>query len=152
MKYLQQSHVTYLQILDVNRNYGSIKSFNQELRLANDARSSFRWVVGANSEHSRVREDDEVNYADSTSSYVNTQVIGQDYDQAGYNNRQRLKHYAVFGNVEYDISDQLPLKGGIRYNETNRSSVHKTFDLGDGSIPSLFTTVINTYRDRKRIV
>src|SRR3546814_9453395 len=73
----------------VNRNYGSIKSFNQKLRLANDARSSFRWVVGANYEHSRVREDDEVNYADSTSSYVNTQVIGQDYDQAGYNNRQR---------------------------------------------------------------
>src|SRR3546814_2274670 len=78
---LQQSHGTYLQILDVNRNDGSIKSFNQELRLANDARSSFRWVVGANYEHSRVREDDEVNYADSTSSYVNTQVIGQDYDQ-----------------------------------------------------------------------
>src|SRR3546814_9900025 len=41
---LQQSHGTYLQILDVNRNDGSIKSFNQELRLANDARSSFRWV------------------------------------------------------------------------------------------------------------
>src|SRR3546814_12676210 len=36
---LQQSHGTYLQILDVNRNDGSIKSFNQELRLANDARS-----------------------------------------------------------------------------------------------------------------
>src|SRR3546814_15577580 len=53
---------TYLQILDVNRNDGSIKSFNQELRLANDARSSFRWVVGANYEHSRVREADEVNY------------------------------------------------------------------------------------------
>src|SRR3546814_18466616 len=47
---LQQSHGTYLQILDVNRNDGSIKSFNQELRLANDARSSFRWVVGANYE------------------------------------------------------------------------------------------------------
>src|SRR3546814_880316 len=116
------------------------------LRLANDARSSFRWVVGANYEHSRVREDDEVNYADSTSSYVNTQVIGQDYDQAGYNNRQRLKNYAVFGNVEYDISDQLTLKGGIRYTEAKRSSVNKTFDLGDGSISSLFTTVINTYR------
>src|SRR3546814_4244449 len=91
--------------------------------------SSFRWVVGANYEHSRVREDDEVNYADSTSSYVNTQVIGQDYDQAGYNNRQRLKNYAVFGNVEYDISDQLTLRGGIRYTEAKRSSVNKTFDL-----------------------
>src|SRR3546814_18895152 len=73
-------------------------------------------------------------------------VIGQDYDQAGYNNRQRLKNYAVFGNVEYDISDQLTLKGGIRYTEAKRSSVNKTFDLGDGSISSLFTTVINTYR------
>src|SRR3546814_3682946 len=73
---LQQSHGIYLQILDVNRNDGSIKSFNQELRRATDARSSFRWVVGDNYEHSRVREDDEVNYADSTSSYVNTQVIG----------------------------------------------------------------------------
>src|SRR3546814_9223905 len=81
-----------------------------------------------------------------SSSYVNTKVIGQDYDQAGYNNRQRLKNYAVFGNVEYDISDQLTLKGGIRYTEAKRSSVNKTFDLGDGSISSLFTTVINTYR------
>src|SRR3546814_9109696 len=50
------------------------------------------------------------------------------------------------GNVEYDISDQLTLKGGIRYTEAKRSSVNKTFDLGDGSISSLFTTVINTYR------
>src|SRR3546814_8298599 len=98
------------------------------------------------SDLSRVREDDEVNYTDSTSSYVNTQVIGQDYDQAGYNNRQRLKNYAVFGNVEYDISDQLTLKGGISYTEAKRYSVNKTFDLGDGSISSLFTTVINTYR------
>src|SRR3546814_17823292 len=101
-------------MVDVNRNEGSIKSFNQELRLANDARSSFRWVVGANYEHSRVGEDDEVNYADSTSSYVNTQVIGQDYDQAGCRNRHRLKNYAVFGNVEYEISDKLTLTGGIR--------------------------------------
>src|SRR3546814_6241172 len=84
--------------------------------------------------------------ANSTSSYVNTQVIGQYYDQAGYNNRQRLKNYAVFGNVEYDISDQLTLKGGIRYTEAKRPSVNKTFDLGDGSISSLFTPVINTYR------
>src|SRR3546814_19287686 len=83
--------------------------------------------------------------ANSTSSYVNTQVIGQYYDQAGYNNRQRLKNYEVFGNVEYDISDQLKLKGGIRYTEAKRSSVNKTFDLGNGSIQSLFTTVINTY-------
>src|SRR3546814_6835573 len=29
--------------------------------------------------------------------------------------------------------------------EAKRSSVNKTFDLGDGSISSLFTTVINTY-------
>src|SRR3546814_12421661 len=112
-------------MVDVNRNEGSIKSFNQELRLANDARSSFRWVVGANYEHSRLREDDEVNYADSTSSYVNTQVIGQDYDQAGYNNRQRQKNYAVFGNVEYDISYQITLQGGIRYTKPNRSPVQK---------------------------
>src|SRR3546814_9313094 len=45
-----------------------------------------------------------------------------------------------------DLSDQLTLKGGIRYTEAKRSSVNKTFDLGDGSISSLFTTVINTYR------
>src|SRR3546814_5842813 len=76
---LQQSHGTYLQILDFNRNDGSIKSLNQELRLANDARSTFRWVVGANYEHSCEREDDEVNYADSTSSYVNTQVRSEEH-------------------------------------------------------------------------
>src|SRR3546814_19680421 len=40
----------------------------------------------------------------------------------------------------------LLLIGGIRYTEAKRSSVNKTFDLGDGSISSLFTTVINTYR------
>src|SRR3546814_12780862 len=99
--------------------------------MANDARASFRWVVGANYEHSRVREDDEVNYADSTSSYVNTQVIGQDYDQAGYNNRQGLKNYAVFGNVEYDICDQLTLKDGIHSTEAKCTSVNKP-DALDG--------------------
>src|SRR3546814_5872470 len=65
---------------------------------------------------------------------------------AGYNNRPRLKNYAVIGIIAYDISFQLTLNGGIRYTEAKRSSVNKTFDLGDGSISSLFTTVINTYR------
>src|SRR3546814_17743794 len=100
-----------------------MKLFNHELRLANAAGSTFRGVRVANCEQSRVGEDDEVNYADSTSSYVNTQDIGQDYDQAGYNNRQRLKNDEVFDNVEYDISDQLTLKGGIPYTEADRKSV-----------------------------
>src|SRR3546814_15918998 len=94
-----------------------------------------------------VREENEFNYSDSTSSYLNKQVSGQDYDQAGDNNRQRLKNYAVVGNVEYDISDQLTLKGGIRYTVAKRASINKTFDFGDGSIASLFTTVINTFRE-----
>src|SRR3546814_5724767 len=38
------------------------------------------------------------------------------------------------------------MKSGIRYAVAKRSSVNKTFDIGDGSISSLFTTVINTYR------
>src|SRR3546814_20083642 len=49
---------------------------------------------------------------------------------ACYNNRQRLKNYAVFGNVEYDISEQLKLKGCIRYTEATRSTVNNTFSLG----------------------
>src|SRR3546814_3719338 len=66
-----------------------------------------------------------------------------------FSSRRRHTSCALVTGVQtcaLPICDQLTLKGGIRYTEAKRSSVNKTFDLGDGSISSLFTTVINTYR------
>lgn len=137
---------TFYEILDVGKNTGDIESFTQELRIANGAKNPFRWVLGANYEHSDVFQSDAVQYDDSSSSFVNSPLAGQNFYQAGYFSDQKLRNYAVFGNVEYDLGERLTVKGGLRYTKAKRASTNSTFDLGDGGTSGLFTNAINFYR------
>lgn len=107
---------TSLVDLDLRDDGGRIKSFTQEVRLANDASSSLRWVLGANYEHTKVNELTWLGYSDTSSTYVNGIVTST------YETRQKMKNYAVFGNVEFDVTDQITLKGGIRQTKAKRDA------------------------------
>ncbi|WP_257556822.1 TonB-dependent receptor [Sphingobium sp. CFD-2] len=106
--------------LDLVGDRGRIKSFNQELRLSNGGGAGLRWVVGANYEHSKVDQFIDQNLDDSSSSETYGIALGYPFFSVSYSTRQKMENYAFFGNVEYDISDQLTFKVGARY--TNAST------------------------------
>ena len=105
---------------DLRRANGFIRTFNQELRLANDSRATFRWLVGANYEKSTTFEDQLLTYFDTSNSKASLNYI----QESAVTNRQDIKNYAAFGNLEYDLTRQLTLKAAARYtNSTIDSSI-----------------------------
>ncbi|VWX49977.1 TonB-dependent receptor [Novosphingobium sp. 9U] len=106
--------------LDLTDNNGTIKTFFQELRVANASSSAFRFVLGANYEHNKVDQSAQVNFPNASSSNTYGQ-IGYPIINLIYNTDQVMKNYAFFGNVEYDIVPNVTVKGGIRYTNTKDS-------------------------------
>lgn len=105
---------------DLRRADGFIKTFNQELRLANDSKAKLRWLVGANYEKSKTFEDQLLTYFDTSNSKPSLNYI----QESAVTNRQDIKNYAFFGNLEYDITRQLTVKAAARYtNSTIDSSI-----------------------------
>ncbi|MCP5379846.1 MAG: TonB-dependent receptor [Novosphingobium sp.] len=116
---------------------GKIKSFSQELRIANDPLYPFRWVVGANYEKSHVYE-----YQLQTFSDISTAPIFG-YTGAYVYSDQRMRNYAFFGNVEYDLSDRFTVKAGARYTDARRKAATCTGDPGDGTFAAAFDDLAN---------
>jgi outer membrane receptor protein involved in Fe transport len=108
---------TSLSMLDLYSDDGSIETFSQELRLANDPGNRLRWVLGANIESSDVDQATTVNFRDSTAGAV----FG--FGSARYESWQKMDNLAVFGNLEFDISDLVTLRAGIRQTKAERDAV-----------------------------
>ena len=119
---------------DLQQIRGKIETFTQELRIANDASNSLRWLVGANYERSKASEFQQFKFDNLTSSRPATLFI--DNIEAVLN--QKIDSVALFGNLEYDVSDQLTLKASARYTDTKNDSNNCMFDAGDGKVAQLF--------------
>ena len=105
---------TALRDLDLPLDKGHIKSFTQEVRLAGDASKALRWVIGGNYERTTVDELTLLNFADTSSTYVNG------FSGAGYRTDSRMRNYAGFANAEFDVTEQITLKAGIRQTKAKR--------------------------------
>jgi outer membrane receptor protein involved in Fe transport len=108
------------------RDYGTIKSFTQELRLAGGEGTSFRWVLGSNLEESKTHE--------LTFQYYGQSTIRNLSSRAGsaFTN-QDIRNYAFFANGEYDIVPGVTFKAGARYTNSRINAELCTRDAGDGS-------------------
>ncbi|VWX47299.1 TonB-dependent receptor [Novosphingobium sp. 9U] len=124
---------TALSDIDLDPYKGKIRSFSQELRVSNGSGAGVRWVVGANYSHDAVDYDERLLYADSSAFYNFGIISSQNYSV------QRMKNYAGFGNVEWDITPTVTLKGGLRYTQSNRTAEICNHDGGDGGTAALFT-------------
>lgn len=113
---------TALISLDVP-NTGTIESFAQELRLGNGGSGPIRWLLGGNYEHSDVDEANEVHFPAASGAFLPF------FYQAGNSSNQRMRNYAAFANVEFDITDSLTLKGGIRQTRAERSSINRSYPV-----------------------
>lgn len=93
--------------------------FSQEMRLASDNTGPFNWMVGAYYAHQALSEIFDSDFADSLGLATDTKY------------RQHVETKAVFTQVEYQITDQLKLIGGLRYNDENRK-------IGDFQLSGVF--------------
>lgn len=119
---------TSFNSIDLVRDWGKIETFAQELRLAStDNDSPLRWVVGANYERTSADEIIDNTYYDASTSHGG---VFQGFTANTYTSLQDMENWAVFGNVEFKISDLINLRGGIRYTEAERKA-----RLGNQSTP-----------------
>lgn len=123
-----------LNVTDLQADTGTIKSFNQELRIANASRSQFRWVLGANYEKSKTFESQRLRYVDGSNSSAPLNFINDSITL----NRQNIENYAVFGNLEYELGSGITLKGAARYTKSRNKVSICGNDSGDGRINGLF--------------
>lgn len=124
---------------DLRKADGFITSFNQELRLASDSRSTLRWLVGANYEESTTFEDQLLTYFDVSNSKPTLNWI----QESAVSNRQDIKNYAVFGNLEYDVTEQLTLKAAARYTNSTIDSSICSFTTPTGRVNLLLGAGLN---------
>ena len=124
---------TSFNAIDLTRDAGRIKTFAEEIRIAStDNTSPLRWVVGANYERTSADETIDNTYYDASTSHGGT---FQGFTANTYPSFQDMKNWAVFGNLEYRISDLINLRGGIRYTEARRSA-----ELSNRSTPGYVET------------
>ncbi|AJA09500.1 TonB-dependent receptor-like protein [Sphingopyxis fribergensis] len=131
---------------DIVANIGKIRDWSQELRLANDAANTIRFTVGGNYQNSKVVERNLLAYGASTASF------GVRFSRAGDFSDQRVENWALFGNVDYDVTETLTLKAGARYTNSDRRFIGCTYDnnfdpvWGDDAQRVLFNGIIGALR------
>jgi iron complex outermembrane recepter protein len=125
---------------DLQQSDGTIKSFNQELRLANDATSDFRWVVGGNYEDSKTFENQLLRYFANSNHNPSTLYINSSGDLLS----QKITNYAFFGNVEYDLGDRLTFKAGARYTSSKIDALNAAYTQTNGNVDKLFN-ILGTF-------
>lgn len=126
---------TDLGITGLAPDRSKLRSFNQEIRLANAAADALRWVIGGNYENSKTDSNQTLYFGG------NTVFPAFGVFQSGDRNSQRINNYALFGNIEYDIAQGLTIKGGVRYTNSKNDAAFCAFDVGDGGINNLFTAI-----------
>lgn len=115
-----------ISILDLPRDDGRIKSFNQEIRLSNASKSVFRWVVGGNYERSTVNQRIDLIFPDvSIRGLYGT--FGYPIVSLSYSNDQKFRNIAGFANAEYDVG-RLTIKLGGRYTDSKIRASECSFD------------------------
>lgn len=99
---------------------GGIKSFSQELRLANSGSGPLKFIAGLNYSSDKSRDTSEPLYPDSTINTGTAPFLGGIF-RSGFRANQNMKNYAAFANAEYEMGD-LTFKGGVRYTESKRKA------------------------------
>lgn len=106
------------------------ETFSQEIRLVSDQPDSrFDWIVGA------YHQRDNVTRFDSNVATTNTAIAALDGTFL-YENRAKLKTYAIFGQVGFEFTDQLKLTAGVRYTKDDKGgqrSAKCLEDAGNGA-------------------
>ncbi|WP_157801318.1 TonB-dependent receptor [Sphingobium sp. LB126] len=114
---------TDLPAFEQAANPAHANDFSQELRLAgNDVGSGLRWMVGGNYQRTASYERIDAIYPFASTGFRDG------FTANTLDTRQVFKQWAVFGNMEYDLSERLKLKAGIRYTDSSRTAASRVYD------------------------
>jgi len=97
---------------------GTISTLSQEIRIANAASNSLRWLIGGNWEKDTVDQYFFFNYSYS-STPLSLAGIGLPVAENPFFSDQKMRSIAGFANVEDDITSTVTLKAGARYTDTD---------------------------------
>jgi iron complex outermembrane receptor protein len=123
---------------------GSIRTFSQELRLTG-ALGPVDWIVGGNlsRDHTRNRYD---LYQLTASNTVS--VFGLPFSNAFILSNQDIATNALFGNLDWHLSDRFTVSGGVRYSKEDRDFEGCTGDLGNGISARVVNLIIASQKAR----
>ena len=120
---------------------GKISSFSQELRLSGDIQN-LQWILGASYGYDEARENNVYTFYYNTTAYV---FAGGPVPALRQLSDEKFNTYAVFGNLDYDLTRTVTLHGGIRYTKADLSYNACTADYNGTGIVG-FTTTYNAIR------
>lgn len=111
--------------------YNKIDQFTQELRLVGDFSSTARYLVGAYFGRDDIHQVDGSDLSEQPLPGITPPFADQFFAQFDL----ALNTAAVFGQVEFDVSDELTLNVGARYTEDKTKA--KDVMLGIGNLPQV---------------
>ena len=117
--------------------FGSAKSYSQEIRLGGDY-GPVKFIVGGDYSDDRTNDDNEFSTNGSTSNVALGGLIDSLYAYTD----QNAKSAAAFGNVDWTPIDPLTLHAGVRYTNDMRSNVSCTTDSGNGHISTFVNDIV----------
>ena len=125
---------------------GSISSWYQEARLAGRVAGKAYVVVGADYSSDSVRETNYDNLSDGTEALTFVGFGLPRFNDFRDLSNQDSHSYAVFGSVDYDLTETLKLNGGLRYTRSVDHFNGCSADTGDGNAASVFGPFENIVR------
>lgn len=108
---------------------GYIDTLYQELRLNGGFDGRGNWIVGANFERDKTYD----NFLQSYSGASTVPILGVPLGPTNPQNRQKTNTYAAFANIDYPITPDLSVHGGLRYTRVNKDYAGCGHDSGDGT-------------------
>ncbi|MEL0252871.1 MAG: TonB-dependent receptor, partial [Novosphingobium sp.] len=123
-----------------NSQRGTSESFAQELRVA--GKFDRLNVLGGVSYSNDITHDRLASIIN-----VSSAQAGLGFNQLDGVTNQNVKNYAVFGNAEFKVTDQLTLQGGARYTQSNNDGTTCLgLDPGDGTVSAGLNAIQNFLR------
>lgn len=105
-------------------NVGKVESFSQELRLAGRIGDRIAFMVGGNYQRDDIEETFQPYGRDSSFPFEVASAIGVN----------KIDSYAVFANLDWEITPELKATGGVRYSKQDRNYEYCLYDSGAGDL------------------
>ncbi len=119
--------------------FGEIESFFQELRIGGEPNDRTYLTAGINYAYDETREFNEGDLGGSTLSVAFGGLSTFDLQ-----NDQDIDTFAVFANVDYNLTDTLLIHGGLRYTDSTNEFTGCSRDSGDGTAAAIFGAALGT--------
>ncbi len=98
--------------------HGTIDSYSDELRASGDI-GRISYIFGLSYAHDNARTAAEIDIPYSTNGFVLGPVPATLNDKTISDQHQRFDTQAVFGNIDYHLTDRLTAHGGLRFTSAN---------------------------------